>query len=144
MSKGYLKGFIVLTVFLFLAIAARSQTESITLTTYYPSPHGAYMSLEVNDLIVNNSLTVNGITEFNDNVTFNGEVVGDMNLTGDISIDSNSHGSCTLKTLTSGDYSLECPDGYYAVALHYESPTWSNEPDNHSHPEIYRIKCCKL
>lgn len=145
MKKTLFKCFSVLVVFLFLGTigfgqVSQNQTETITLTTYYPSPHGSYMSLEVNELIVNDSLTVNGPAVFNDSLTVNGPAV----FNDDVTFNANSHGSCTLKTLSSGDYSLECPDGYYVVGLHYEPPTWSDDIDYHSHPEIYRIKCCKL
>ncbi|MGE0109783.1 MAG: hypothetical protein AB7S81_08510 [Bdellovibrionales bacterium] len=46
--------------------------------------------------------------------------------------------------MATGSTVMTCPDGKVITELYYEGPTWGDEPDNHSFPEVYSIMCCSL
>lgn len=56
----------VMLIFVFIfCLCGRSfsqEEESLTITTYYPSPYGVYNQLQTEDLQVNNNITVNGLS----------------------------------------------------------------------------------
>lgn len=55
-----------------------------------------------------------------------------------------SYKDCTRNGMATGSTVMTCPDGKVITELYYEGPTWGDEPDNHSFPEVYSIMCCSL
>ena len=55
-----------------------------------------------------------------------------------------SYNSCAVIHATSGQDYISCPSRMVAIALYFESFTWSNTPDTHVGPEINAIHCCSL
>jgi|GEM_PF-5548758 len=51
---------------------------------------------------------------------------------------------CYWAPLPQNTQNIWCADGYSVVSLAYEGGTWTNETDNHIHPEIYGVDCCKF
>jgi hypothetical protein len=55
-----------------------------------------------------------------------------------------SYSSCAIIHATPGQDYISCPNRGVALALYFESYTWSETPDTHAGPEINAIHCCTL
>ncbi len=138
------KGVILVLVLIFACISATFAEDPLTITTYYPSPYGAYNQLQTNSLGVGDN-NGNGTLDSGDVPTTNGDVwikgkvgIGTANPTAKLDVlgSINASGPVTAAsgginrawmTLSNCCFVLPCPSGWtqYGAGYNVGSGGWS-------------------
>jgi len=147
--------FAFLLIILALVTTCLAQ-DSLTITTYYPSPYGSYSELQLSphtppvatcnanargtlyyDSGDNNLKICNGSSWIN---------VGGTTVqpTGDVNASNNTWGACSWRTVPSGSRTWTCNNGEFVAGIGYEGSVWTDVNDNEIWPEVEQLYCCKI
>ena len=156
MRKIMIVVFVLLSCLIYSSCFAQAPVnETITLTTYYPSPHGVYKELRSKQMAIgqtyynssvvpigaNDSLIVEGNVGIGTNTPgVELDVVGDVQLSGDLKANSNARDGChwvNLPHMSGVNYSTLCPAGEFMAGVE----TRENSTNTSG---ILQLYCCNL
>jgi hypothetical protein len=148
--------FLAAVLFSLFFVTACFAQESLTISTYYPSPYGSYNELQLYPHVLASTIcpsTARGtiIYDSSDDAlkVCNGSSwvsVGGTTAapTGDVNAPGNTWGSCAWKTVPSGSRNWTCDNGEFVAGIGYEGTVWTSVTDDEVYPEVNQLYCCKI